>query len=190
IAAGSISTRVPEGRPLKKLTTPPRRTIARACCQVAGFPAASTTESGPRSSSVRVFTAITTLGVSVTLTAATAPKRRATSSGAALGGGGCRQRYGNTQCRDCRENPDGRRARSGFGGGGSRESRNLAAGSRDGPPRRCCQFLQRSAFGHARGNRARSDSLFGDQAHLAFPPYSQVLPRSSGSHPPRRHLGA
>src|SRR6266566_4215820 len=77
IAAGSISTRVPEGRPLKKLTTPPRRTIARACCHVAGFPAASTTESGPRWSSVRAFTATTTSDVSVTLTAATAPKRRA-----------------------------------------------------------------------------------------------------------------
>jgi len=29
---------VPEGRPLKKFTTPPRRTIARACCHVAGLP--------------------------------------------------------------------------------------------------------------------------------------------------------
>src|SRR6266700_4130387 len=116
--------------------------------------------------------------------------RRSAGRGTALGGGGRRQRYGNIRCRGCRESPYGRPARSGFGGGSSRESRNVAAGSRDGPPRGCCQFLQRPAFGHARGNRARGDSLFGDQAHLAFPPYPQVLPRGSGSHSPRRHLCA
>src|SRR5207248_3568 len=83
MAAGSISTRVPEGRPLKKFTTPPRRTIARACCQVAGLPAASTTESGPSWSSVSALTAGTTSSVSVTLKVATAPSRLAMSSGAA-----------------------------------------------------------------------------------------------------------
>src|SRR5258707_9351322 len=62
MAAGSISTRVPEGNPLKKLTTPPRRTMASACFQVAGLPAASTTESAPRWSSVKLFTAATTSG--------------------------------------------------------------------------------------------------------------------------------
>ena len=81
MAAGSISTCVPEGRPLKKLTTPPRRTMASASCQAAGLPAASTTASGPRWSSVRARTAATTSGVSLTLIVAMAPRRRATSSG-------------------------------------------------------------------------------------------------------------
>src|SRR6267378_4047713 len=82
MAAGSISTRVPEGRPLKKFTTPPRRTIARACCQVAGLPAASTTQSGPSPSSVSALTAATPSAVSVILMVATAPKCLAISSGA------------------------------------------------------------------------------------------------------------
>src|SRR5580658_2134780 len=56
--------------------------MARACCQVAGLPAASTTESGPRLSSVKAFTAATTSGVSVTLMVAIAPSLRATSRGA------------------------------------------------------------------------------------------------------------
>ncbi len=75
MAAGSISTCVPDGKPLKKFTTPPRRTMASACCHVAGFPAASTTESGPRRSSVKDLTAATTSGVSVTLIVAIAPSR-------------------------------------------------------------------------------------------------------------------
>src|SRR5579859_4779100 len=82
MAAGSIATFVPEGKPLKKFTTPPRRTMASACCHVAGFPAASTTESGPRWSSVKDLTAATTSVVSVTLIVAIAPSLRATSRGA------------------------------------------------------------------------------------------------------------
>jgi len=70
MAAGSISTRVPEGKPLKKFTTPPRRTIARACCQVDRLPAAFDHRIGASPSSVSAFTAVTTSGVFVTLMAA------------------------------------------------------------------------------------------------------------------------
>ncbi len=61
-------------------------------------------------------------------------------------------------------------------GGSGGQSRHLEAGPGHGAARRRCEFLQRTAFGHARRNRSCSDPLFRDQTDFAVSSHAAVLP--------------
>src|SRR5713101_6849693 len=64
----------------------------------------------------------------------------------------------------------------------------MEASPSNGAARRCCEFLQRPALRHARGNRPSGDPLLGNQADFAFSSYASLLSRSAGSHPARGYF--